>query len=177
MEQDSNHNDEEQPDIPDDIREEGDVTIEEHEEPQPLVRVRYGLGKELLLYPDTFVVARREEREETTYPLANIRRLILMPGEYTPSKLVLLFDLDDDTTVVAAEGVTNVRDLRKLLARLTETHPEIELDPPDMDEQLRQALDIRKRSLIGCYGFVIGACLLVWIVYLVVAFIGGHGPH
>lgn len=147
------------------------------QEPQPLARVRYGLGKELVLYPDAFVVVHKEERDELRLNLDNIRRLILAPGEYTPSKLVLMFDLDDGNTIIAAEGMTNVRDFRKLLAQLVEIRPEIELDPPNMDEQLAQALDIRKRSLIGCYGFVFGACLLVWIVYLVVAFIGARGVH
>jgi hypothetical protein len=88
-----------------------------------------------------------------------------------------MFDLDDGNTIIAAEGMTNVRDFRKLLARLREIRPEIELDPPDMDEQLMQALDIRKRSLIGCYGFVLGTCLLIWMVYLIVAFIGARGVH
>ncbi|MGZ3601151.1 MAG: hypothetical protein ACXWQR_08830 [Ktedonobacterales bacterium] len=147
------------------------------EEPQPLTRVRYGLGKELLLFPDTFVVVHKEERDELRLNLDNVRRLILVPGEYTPSKLVLMFDLDDGNTIIAAEGMTNVRDFRKLLARLREIRPEIELDPPNMDEQLMQALDIRKRSLIGCYGFVFGTCLLIWIVYLIVAFIGARGVH
>lgn len=147
------------------------------EEPQPLARVRYGLGKELLLYPDVFVVVHKEERDELRLNLDSIRRLILAPGEYTPSKLVLMFDLDDGNTIIAAEGMTNVRDFRKLLARLADIRPDIELDPPNMDEQLMQALDIRNRSLIGCYGFVLGACLLVWIVYLVVAFIGARGIH
>lgn len=147
------------------------------EEAQPLVRVRYGLGKELLLYPDAFVVVHKEERDELRLNLDNIRRLILAPGEYTPSKLVLMFDLDDGNTIIAAEGMTNVRDFRKLLARLVEIRPEIELDPPNMDEQLMQALDIRKRSLIGCYGFVFGVVLLIWIVYLIVAFIGARGGH
>lgn len=149
----------------------------EDEEPQPLARVRYGLGKELLLFPDALVVHLREEREETRYYLASIRRLILMPGEYNPAKLVLMVELDDGTNVIAAEGVSNVRAFRGLLARLRETAPNIELDPEDMDEQLAQALDIRKRYSLGCYGAVFGSCLLLWIVYLVVAFIGAHGPH
>src|SRR5258708_2838736 len=113
------------------------------EEPQPLARVRYGLGKELLLYPDAFVVVHKEEHDELRLNLANVRRLILAPGEYTPSKLVLMFDLDDGNTVIAAEGMTNVRDFRTLVVRLVELRPEIELDPPNMDEQLMQALEIR----------------------------------
>jgi predicted nucleic acid-binding protein len=149
----------------------------EDEEPQPLARVRYGLGKELLLFPDALVVHLREEREETRYHLASMRRLILMPGEHNPAKLVLMVELDDGTTVIAAEGVSNVRGFRVLLARLREIAPAIELDPEDMDEQLAQALDIRKRYSLGCYGAVLGSCLLLWIVYLVVAFIGAHGPR
>src|SRR5690348_1687238 len=96
------------------------------EEPQPLARVRYGLGKELLLFPDALVVHLREEREETRYHLASMRRLILMPGEHNPAKLVLMVELDDGTTVIAAEGVSNVRGFRVLLARLREIAPTIE---------------------------------------------------
>lgn len=146
-------------------------------EPGPLVRVRYGLGKELRLYPDTFVVALTEEHEETAYLLADVRRLILAPGEYNPAKLVVMFDLDDGNTVIAAEGMTNPRDFRGLVAKLKELHPAIELDPPDMNAQLTQALDIRRRNLLGCYGSLLGACLLIWVVFLVVAFIGAHVPR
>jgi hypothetical protein len=88
-----------------------------------------------------------------------------------------MLDLDDGNTVIAAEGVTNVRDFRKLLARLTEVAPQIELDPPDMDEQLRQALEIRTRVQLGCYGAVLGTILLIWIIYLIVAFIGAQAQH
>ncbi len=139
---------------------------------QPLARVRYGLGKEILLYPDEFVALQNEVNDEIRIRLEHIRRVIMMPGEFTPSKLVLMLELDDGNTLIAAEGMTNVRDFRRLLAALTETHPEIELDPPNMDEQLMQALDIKRRSLFGCYGFVLGSCLLLWIIYLIVAFIG-----
>ncbi len=143
-------------------------------ETPPLARVRYGLGKELRLYPDAFVVLLREEHEELRYSLANIRRIILTPGEYTPSKLVLMFELDDGNTVIAAEGMSNVRGFRTLLKRLDELHLPIELDPPDMDEQLRQALVIRSRYQMGCYGLILGVCLILTIIYLVVAFIGAH---
>lgn len=145
--------------------------------PQPLVRVRYGLGKELNLYDDALVVELREQREETRYELDTIKRLILAPGEYMPSKWVVMLDLGDDTTVVAVDGMTNHRDFRKLVARLVEQRPDIELDPPNMDEQIAQALDIKKRNLFGCYGFVAACVVLLYIIYLVVAFIGAHGPH
>jgi hypothetical protein len=151
----------------------GGVETSESETP-PLARVRYGLGKELRLYPDAFVVLLREEHEELRYSLANIRRIILTPGEYTPSKLVLMFELDDGNTVIAAEGMSNVRGFRTLLKRLDELHLPIELDPPDMDEQLRQALVIRSRYQMGCYGLILGVCLILTIIYLVVAFIGAH---
>jgi hypothetical protein len=144
------------------------------DEPHPLARVRYGLARELRLYPDSIVVELKEEQEETRYNLANIKRLALTPGEHNPSKLVLLFDLDDGATVIAAEGMTNVRDFRVMLAKLQEIRPEIELDPPDMDTQLQQALDIRRRSLLGCYGGFAGVCLALWIIYLVVAYVGAH---
>lgn len=143
---------------------------------KPLARVRYGLGKELQLYPDTFVIAHLEEHTEMQFKLANVRRLILAPGDPNPSKLVLMLELDDGNVVIAAEGMSNVRDFRKLLPELQRVAPAIELDPPDMDTQLAQALDIRKRSLIGCYGVFIGMCVLAWLIYFFVAFIGSHGP-
>ncbi len=155
---------------------EGEATEEAGDE-HPLARVRYGLGKELLLYPDSFVLLRREEAEADRVELANIKRLILTPGEPNPSKLILMFDLDDGNTVIAAEGMTSVSEFRALLAKLREIAPQIELEPSDMDIQLKQALDIRRRSLIGCYGAVLGSCLLLWIIYLAVAFFGAHVGH
>lgn len=146
-------------------------------EEHPLARVRYGLGKELLLFPDSFVLLRREEAEADRVELASVKRLILTPGDPNPSKLILMFDLDDGNTVIAAEGMTNVGEFRALLTKLQEVAPQIELDPPDMDTQLKQALDIRRRSLIGCYGAVLGSCALLWIIYLAVAFFGAHFGH
>lgn len=154
-----------------------DETPDGESAPEPLVRVRYGLGKELNLYPDALVLELREQREQTRYELDSIKRLILMPGEYVPSKWVVLLDLDDGDTVVAVDGLTNHRDFRTLAARLKELRPDIELDPANMDEQIAQALDIKKRNLFGCYGFVAACILLLYIIYLVVAFIGAHGPH
>jgi hypothetical protein len=133
----------------------------------PLARVPYGLGKEIRLYPDAIVVLLREEHEELRYSLANIRRLVLTPGEYNPGKLVLMFELDDGNTVIAAEGLSNVRGFRNLLARLKELQLPIELDPPNMDEELRQALTIRSRYLLGCYGFALAACALLVVIYVV----------
>ena len=143
---------------------------------QPLSIVRYGIAKELRLYPDRLVTVAYEEGEETAYYFDSIKRLILMPGEHIPSKLMLMLDLADDNTIIVAEGMSNVKDFRKLLARLAEVQPAIELDPPDMDEQLRQALEIRRRSNFGCYGFVLATFLVtiavIWLLYLIVAFIG-----
>jgi hypothetical protein len=153
----------------------GEASLEDDE--QPLARVRYGLAKELRLYPDALVIMHREERDELRFELDTVRRLILSPGEYTPSKLVLMLELADGETVVAEEAMTNARDFRVLIRRLHEIRPEIELDPPNMDEQLMQALDIKRRTQIGCYGVVLGACLLAWVVYLIVAYIGAHAPH
>ena len=163
--------------LADDGADDGKAPGVPEDEEQPLARVRYGLGKELRLLPDAFVVLLREEQDEMRFALANIERLTLAPGDHTPSKLVLMLDLDDGNTVIAAEGVTNVRDFRKLLARLTEVAPQIELDPPDMDEQLRQALEIRTRAQLGCYGAVLATILLIWIIYLIVAFIGAQAHH
>jgi hypothetical protein len=151
------------------------TTLEvDRESEVPLARVRYGLGKEIRLYPDAIVVLLREEHEELSYSLASIRRLVLTPGEYTPSKLVLMFELDDGTTVIAAEGMSNVRGFRTLLARLQELHLPIELDPPDMSEELRQALQIRSRYQIGCYGLFLGLCAIASVVYGIVAIVGGR---
>ncbi len=154
-----------------------DAGQEGDDEEQPLARVRYGLGRELLLYPDSFVVVRREEAGADHYALAEIRRLMLTPGDPNPSKLVLMFQLEDGATVIVAEGMSSVAEFRVLLRKLREVAPQIEVDPPDMDEQLGQALDIRRRSLLGCYGSIIGVCLLAYVAYLVLAYIGAHMGH
>lgn len=154
-----------------------ETALDPDAEEQPLARVRYGLAKELRLFPDRLDVLHIEENIETRYQLENVQRMILSPGDPNPSKLVLMFDLDDGNTVIAAEGMTNVRDFRKLLAIFSEQHPAIELDPPNMDEQLVQALDIRKRSLLGCYGAIAAAIVVIWLVYMAVAILGAHGGH
>ena len=144
---------------------------------QPLSIVRYGIAKELRLYRDRLVTIAYEEGEETAFYFDSIKRLILMPGEHIPSKLMLMLDLADGNTIIVAEGMSNVKDFRKLLGRLAEVQPEVELDPADMDEQLRQALEIRRRSNYGCYGFVLATFLVVmgviWLLYLLVGFISG----
>lgn len=147
------------------------------EDEQPLARVRYGLGKELQLFPDSLVVLRREEFEADRFDLSSIRRIILTPGDPNPSKLILMLDLDDGNTIIAAEGMSNVSEFRVLLSKLRELAPQIETDPPDMDEQLGQALDIRRRSLLGCYGSIVGVCVLAYVLYLILAYIGAHAGH
>ena len=116
-----------------------------------LALVRYGLAKEIRLYPDALTFIEREDGETNRFLLANIRRISMQPGEKLPSKLVLLVDLEDGTTVIAAEGMTNVRDFRRLLPLLREQAPHIELDPPDMADQLQQAVTNRRQANLGCY--------------------------
>lgn len=147
------------------------------EDSEILERVRYGLGKELRLYPTEFAVVNLETREEMRVSLENMRRLILAPGDPVPSKLVLMFDLDDGNTIIAAEGMSNVKDFRRLLTQLMAIKPDLELDPPNMDEQLMQALDIRRRSLLGCYGSIVLACFVLWVVYMAVALLPHVASH
>jgi hypothetical protein len=83
-------------------------------------------------------------------------------------------DLDDDITVILVEGMTNARDFRAMLPHIIELCPDIQLDPPDMSEQLRQALNTRRAWTITCYGTFILVCVLLYVLYLVVAYIGSH---
>jgi hypothetical protein len=136
--------------------------------------VRFGIGKEIRLYLDELVVTGQEDDQETRVQLSAIRRLILVPGDPNPAKLVLMADLDDDTTVILVEGMTNARDFRNMLPHLIELCPDIQLDPPDMSEQLRQALNTRRAWTITCYGTFILTCILLYVLYLVVAYIGAH---
>lgn len=140
----------------------------------PISTVRFGIGKEIRLYLDELVVTGQEEDQETRVQLSAIRRLILMPGDPNPGKLVLLADLDDDTTIILVEGMTNARDFRAMLPHIIELCPDIQLDPPDMSEQLRQALNTRRAWTITCYGTFILICILLYVLYLVVAYIGSH---
>ena len=140
----------------------------------PVKVVRFGVGKELRLYADELAVTGVEEGQEIRLRLESISRLILVPGDPNPSKLVLMADLDDDTTVILAEGMSNARDFRAMLPRIREFCPDMQFDPPDMEEQLRQALNTRRAWTLTCYGTFLLICILLFVIYLVVAFIGAH---
>ena len=73
----------------------------------PISVVRFGIGKELRLYNDELVTTGSEEEKELHIQLKAIKRLTLMPGDPNPSKLILMADLDDDTTIIIAEGMSN----------------------------------------------------------------------
>jgi hypothetical protein len=136
--------------------------------------VRFGMGKEIQLYPDELVVTSKEESHETRVTLDTITRLILVPGDLNPAKLILMADLTDDTSIVLAEGMSNAKDFRTMLPHLMELCPNLQLDPPDMGEQLRQALNSRRAWTLTCYGTIILICISLYILYLVIAFIGSH---
>lgn len=140
----------------------------------PISTVHYGIGKELLLYIDELVVTGKEEDQETHLRLDAIKRLTLMPGDPNPAKLILMADLDDGTTVILAEGMSNARDFRAMLPHLIELAPDLQLDPPDMAEQLRQALNNRRAWSITCYGAILLVCISLCLLYLIVTFIGMH---
>ena len=140
----------------------------------PVKVVRFGIGKELRLYPDELAVTGVEEDQEIRLRLESIKRLILVPGEPNPARLVLMADLDDDTTVILAEGMTNARGFRAMLPQIREFCPDMQFDPPDMEEQLRQALNTRRAWTLTCYGTFLLVCLVLLLFYLVVAYIGAH---
>lgn len=140
----------------------------------PISTVRFGMGKEIQLYTDELVVTGQEESQELRIELEAIKRLTLMPGDPNPSKLILMADLDDDTTIILAEGMSNARDFRAMLPHLIELCPDLQLDPPDMGEQLRQALNNRRAWALTCYGAFILICVLLFLLYLVVAYFGAH---
>ncbi len=140
----------------------------------PINTVRFGMGKELQLYTDELVVTGQEENKELHLQLQAIKRLTLIPGDPNPSKLILMADLDDDTTIILAEGMSNARDFRTMLPHIIELSPDIQLDPPDMSEQLRQALNTRRAWTLTCYGSIILIFVTLSVLYLVVAFIGSH---
>lgn len=150
--------------------------MDEYERVQktPLNVVRYGMGKEIQLYADELVVASREEGHEIRLLLEDIERLTLTPGDPNPSKLILIADLTDGSALVLVEGMTNARDFREMLPHLTKLNPDIQLDPPDMGEQLRQALNNRRAWNLTCYGAILLICVLLYGLYLLVAFIGMH---
>lgn len=140
----------------------------------PISTVRFGIGKEIRLYMDELVVTGREEGKELIVQLEAIKRLTLMPGDPNPSKLILMADFDDDSSIVLAEGMSNAKDFRAMLPHLIELCPDLQLDPPDMGEQLRQALNNRRAWAITCYGSFILICVLLYLLYLVVAYFGAH---
>jgi len=140
----------------------------------PISTVRFGMGKEIQLYTDELVITGQEEEKELRIELEAIKRLTLMPGEPNPSKLILMADLDDETSLILAEGMSNARDFRAMLPHLIELCPDLQLDPPDMGEQLRQALNNKRAWSLTCYGAILLVCIFLFVLYLVVAYIGGH---
>ena len=141
---------------------------------EPISVVRFGIGKELRLYQNEIVSTGSEEDKELHFDIQAIKRLTLMPGDPNPSKLILIADLDDDSTIIIAEGMSNARDFRKMLPHIQELNPDLQLDPPDMYEQLRQALNTRRAWTLTCYGSFIFICVMLYALYLIVAFIGAH---
>ncbi len=140
----------------------------------PISTVRFGMGKEIQLYLDELVVTGQEEGKEIRLQLSAITRLTLMPGDPNPARLILMADLDDETTIILTEGMTNARDFRAMLPHLIELCPDLQLDPPDMSEQLRQALNNRRAWTLTCYGSIILLCILLYAFYLLVAYLGVH---
>ncbi len=140
----------------------------------PVSTVRFGIGKEIQLFHDELVVKGVEEGQEIRLRLESISRLILAPGDPNPSRLILMADLDDDTTIILAEGMSNARDFRAMLPRIREFCPAMQFDPPDMEEQLRQALNTRRAWNLTCYGTFLLVCIALFVLYLVVAYIGAH---
>jgi len=140
----------------------------------PVSTVRFGIGKEIQLFHDELVVKGVEEGQEIRLRLESISRLILAPGDPNRSRLTLMADLDDDTTVILAEGMSNARDFRAMLPHIREFCPEMQFDPPDMEEQLRQALNTRRAWNLTCYGTFLLVCIALFVLYLVVAYIGAH---
>jgi len=138
----------------------------------PINVVRFGLGKEIQLYKDELVITEQEEGQTICLPLNEIKCLTLIPGDPNPSKLILMADLDDDSTVILAEGMTNARGFRAMIPQILELHPDLELDPPDMAEQLWQALNNQRASRLTCYGAIFLICSLLYILYLIVAYFG-----
>src|SRR5438876_5129930 len=135
----------------------------------PVSTVRFGMGKEIRLYTDELVVTGQEEDKELRLQLEAIKRLTLMPGDPNPAKLVLMADMDDDTTIILAEGMSNARDFRSTLPHITELCPDIQLDPPDMSEQLRQAINNRRAWALTCYGAILLVCLSLCALYFIVS--------
>jgi hypothetical protein len=142
------------------------------EQKYPISVVRFGMGKEIQLYSDELVITGIEQEREVRVPLETLRCLMLIPGEPTPSKLVLLADLNDDSTIILAEGMTNARDFREMLPKLIELCPDLELDPSDMSDQLWQALNNKRAWNVTCLIACLAVCLLIFVLYLVVAFLG-----
>lgn len=133
----------------------------------PLALVRYGIAREIQLFPDALVFVEREDAEASRFDLATIRTLIVQPGERVPSKLLILLELNDGATVIAAEGMTNVRAFLRFLPALQAAAPHLRLDPPDMAAQLDQAVANRRQANLGCYGAVAAAALLIVLIFLI----------
>src|SRR6266516_1671493 len=132
----------------------------------PISTVRFGIGKELRLYNDELVATGSEEDKELHTQLQAIKRLTLIPGDPTPSKLILMADFDDVTTIILVSGTSTARDFQKTPPHIIELNPDLQLDPPDMSEQLRQAVNTRRAWTLTCYDSFILICVMLYVLYL-----------
>lgn len=132
----------------------------------PLARVRYGLAKEIQLFPDALVFIAREEGDEDRLPLEHIHSIAVLPGDKIPSKLLVVVEIEEGKHIIAAEGMTNVRDFASMLPILQEYAPHILLDPPDLADQLTQAMQNRRESNIGCYAIFFASLLLIVLIVI-----------
>jgi hypothetical protein len=137
----------------------------------PLAVVSYGLAKEIQLWPDALIFISREEGIADRFPLEEIQCLSVQPGERVPSKLLILLTFADSTTIIAAEGMTNVRSFQQMLPQLQSIAPHITFEPSDLDEQLTQALINRRQVNFGCYGVFLGSVLLIILIFALANFI------
>jgi hypothetical protein len=138
---------------------------------EPISIVRFGIGKEMQLYRNDLVITGQEEGYVLKIALSEIKRLILTPGEPTPSKLILMADLTNDDRVVLVDGMTNASGFRAMLPHLEELLPGLQLEPPDMAEQLRQALNNRRAWTLTCYGAIVLLCVSLYALYSIVAYL------
>ena len=132
--------------------------------------VRFGIGKELQLYTDELVVTQQGEGKELIVPLNEIKRLILIPGNPNPSKLVLMADMDDDTTIILAEGMTNARAFREMLPYWRETQYRIATRSTRYGRTTAPGIEHTSHMVLTCYRAILLIFLFLLGLYLICYF-------
>jgi len=129
---------------------------------------RFGMGHRLCLSSTELRVTGAERARDLVISLAEVEKISLVPSDANPSKLLFIATCHDQTAHTLVEGIKPGKEFQQLVQCLHEMYPAIEFDPPDMTEQVQQAIQKQHSYNLGCFLFSMAFLFLLLLLILVV---------